>query len=152
MNPTVFVTGFSMGLSLIVAIGAQNAFVLRQGLRNQHVLAVCLVCALSDALLILIGVTAFAQIAAVLPWLDPVMRYGGAAFLLWYGFRSAQSAFASTGALSAGRGRSSAWAARFSPASRSPGSIRMSISTRSCCSARSRPAFPVPNIPSPPGP
>lgn len=52
--------GFSLGLSLILAIGSQNAFVLRQGLRREHVFWVCLVCALSDALLILLGVSGFA--------------------------------------------------------------------------------------------
>ena len=51
--------GFLLGLSLILAIGAQNAFVLRQGLLRQHVLAVCLVCAVSDALLIAAGVAGF---------------------------------------------------------------------------------------------
>ena len=79
----VFLAGMTMGLSLIVAIGAQNAFVLRQGLKREHVLAVCLACALSDAALIVLGVTSFARIAALLPWLDPAMRFGGAAFLAW---------------------------------------------------------------------
>jgi L-lysine exporter family protein LysE/ArgO len=88
-----------MGLSLIVAIGAQNAFVLRQGLRNEHVFAVCLACGLSDAVLITLGVTSFRQISAWLPWLDPAMRYGGAAFLIWYGGKSLYSAFRSSGAL-----------------------------------------------------
>ena len=99
MNLPVFGTGLMMGLSLIVAIGAQNAFVLRQGLRNEHVFAVCLVCALSDAVLITLGVTSFGRIAAWLPWLDPVMRYGGAAFLIWYGAKSLYSALRSQGAL-----------------------------------------------------
>lgn len=104
MNLSVFFTGLTMGLSLIVAIGAQNAFVLRQGLRGEHVFAVCLACAVSDALLILLGVTSFGRIAAWLPWLDPVMRYGGAAFLAWYGARSLYSAAASTGGLAAEAG------------------------------------------------
>ncbi len=55
MSPSIFMTGFSMGLSLIVAIGAQNAFVLRQGLKREHVLPVVLTCALSDAVLIVFG-------------------------------------------------------------------------------------------------
>ncbi|MBX9358693.1 LysE family transporter, partial [Chromobacterium vaccinii] len=96
MNPSVYVTGLTMGLSLIVAIGAQNAFVLRQGLRDEHVFAVSLVCAISDAILILIGVTSFQKIAAIMPALDPIMRYGGAAFLIWYGARSLHSAFTSS--------------------------------------------------------
>jgi len=69
MDIPVFIAGLSVGLSLIVAIGAQNAFVLRQGLKGEHVFAVCLVCALSDAALIVLGVTSFGRIAAVLPWL-----------------------------------------------------------------------------------
>jgi L-lysine exporter family protein LysE/ArgO len=97
----VFLAGMTMGLSLIVAIGAQNAFVLRQGLKREHVLAVCLACALSDAALIVLGVTSFARIAALLPWLDPAMRFGGAAFLAWYGARSLCAAFGSSGALAA---------------------------------------------------
>ncbi|SIS68616.1 LysE/ArgO family amino acid transporter [Insolitispirillum peregrinum] len=95
----VAVTGLSTSLSLIVAIGAQNAFVLRQGLRNEHVFIICLTCALSDAILITLGVTSFQQVAALLPWLDPVMRYGGAAFLLWYALKSLYSALTSSDAL-----------------------------------------------------
>ncbi len=90
-----------MGLSLIVAIGAQNAFVLRQGLRNEHVFAVCLTCAVSDLILIALGVTSFGKIAAWLPWLGPVMRYGGAAFLVWYGARSLRAALRSSETLQA---------------------------------------------------
>ncbi len=89
---TAFLPGLFLGFSLIVAIGAQNAFVLRQGLRNEHVLAICATCALSDALLILVGVSGFATAGARWPWLEPVMRYAGAAFLLVYGLRSARSA------------------------------------------------------------
>jgi L-lysine exporter family protein LysE/ArgO len=59
MDPAIYITGLSVGLSLIIAIGAQNAFVLRQGIRRQHVFAVSLTCALSDAVLIVIGVTSF---------------------------------------------------------------------------------------------
>ena len=62
-----------MGLSLIVAIGAQNAFVLRQGLRNEHVFAVSLTCALSDAILIALGVAGFGKLIALAPWLDPLL-------------------------------------------------------------------------------
>ncbi|MBP7001917.1 LysE/ArgO family amino acid transporter [Amaricoccus sp.] len=99
MSLPIFLTGMAMSLSLIVAIGAQNAFVLRQGLRDEHVLPVCLTCALSDALLIVLGVAGFARVTTALPWLDPAMRYAGAAFLLWYGARSLRSALTATGAL-----------------------------------------------------
>jgi L-lysine exporter family protein LysE/ArgO len=98
----VLIAGMTMGLSLIIAIGAQNAFVLRQGLRGEHVLAVSLTCAASDALLILLGVTSFARITSALPWIDPVMRYGGAAFLIWFGAKSLRSALGSTEALTTG--------------------------------------------------
>ncbi|MGE6739806.1 LysE/ArgO family amino acid transporter [Allorhizobium pseudoryzae] len=100
----VYVTGLGMGLSLILAIGAQNAFVLRQGLRSEHVFLVCLTCATSDAILITLGVTSFGQVATLLPWLDPAMRITGAAFLLWYGARSLRSAFTSTEALATNAG------------------------------------------------
>ncbi|WP_207461563.1 LysE/ArgO family amino acid transporter [Azospirillum sp. SYSU D00513] len=100
MDMAAFLPGFLLGLSLIVAIGAQNAFVLRQGLRGDHVLAICLTCALSDALLILAGVLGFAQANALLPWLEPAARYGGAAFLIVYGFRSFRAALRSGDALS----------------------------------------------------
>ncbi len=84
--------GYFTGLSLIAAIGAQNAFVLRQGLRREHVFAVVAVCALSDAVLILLGVAGFGRLSQALPWLGPVMLWAGAAFLFSYGalrFRAA---------------------------------------------------------------
>ena len=82
-----FLSGLLLCLSLIVAIGAQNAFVLRQGLRREHVFAVCAVCALSDAVLIAAGVAGFGALVTALPWLTPAMRYGGALFLAGYGIR-----------------------------------------------------------------
>jgi L-lysine exporter family protein LysE/ArgO len=109
MDFSIYLTGMMMGLSLIVAIGAQNAFVLRQGLRNEHVFAVCLICAVSDALLIVLGVTSLHKIATLLPWLDPVMRYGGAAFLIWFGAKSLYAARRSSGALAVGEGKASSF-------------------------------------------
>lgn len=99
MDLATYFTGMTVGLSLIVAIGAQNAFILRQGLRNEHVFAVCLACALSDAILIMVGVTSLRQVVEFMPWLDPLMRYGGTAFLVWYGAKSLYSAVRSSGAL-----------------------------------------------------
>ncbi|GEO39913.1 L-lysine exporter family protein LysE/ArgO [Skermanella aerolata] len=96
---SAFFPGLLLGLSLIVAIGAQNAFVLRQGLRGEHVLAVCLTCAVSDAVLILVGVGGFAQASNWVPWLETATRYAGAAFLLVYGLRSFWAAARSGGAL-----------------------------------------------------
>jgi len=91
--------GFTLGLSLILAIGAQNAFVLKQGLRREHVFWICLLCALSDAVLILLGVTGLAILLGKAPWLAPLMRYGGAAFLLFYGAKSFHAAWKSPGTL-----------------------------------------------------
>lgn len=77
--------GWLVSTSLILAIGAQNAFVLRQGIRREHVAAVVAVCALSDAVLIAAGVMGFGAASKALPWLGAAMRWGGVAFLLAYG-------------------------------------------------------------------
>ncbi|SFE63025.1 LysE/ArgO family amino acid transporter [Roseivivax sediminis] len=90
---TAALAGFTLGLSLILAIGAQNAFVLRQGLVRRHVLAVVLTCAASDAALIAAGVSGMGALGARLPWFAPAMRLGGAAFLLWYGARALHTAW-----------------------------------------------------------
>ncbi len=90
---TSFLPGFALSLTLILAIGAQNAFVLRQGLRRLHVFWVCLACALSDAVLIAAGVAGFGALAQAMPWLERAMRFGGAAFLIWYGFINARAAW-----------------------------------------------------------
>ncbi|EEE38513.1 lysine exporter protein (lyse/ygga) [Rhodobacteraceae bacterium KLH11] len=87
------IAGFALGFSLILAIGAQNAFVLRQGLRREHVFALCLTCAVSDAILIGAGVAGFGTLAQAVPQFETVMRYGGAVFLTWYGLRSFRSAW-----------------------------------------------------------
>jgi L-lysine exporter family protein LysE/ArgO len=85
--------GLGFGLSLIIAIGAQNAFVLRQGLRREHVLPVVLICALSDAVLIALGVGGLGTLLQLVPWLLIVVRIGGAAFLIVYGILAARRAF-----------------------------------------------------------
>ncbi|MFC4352914.1 LysE/ArgO family amino acid transporter [Fodinicurvata halophila] len=90
---TALLPGFLLGFSLILAIGSQNAFVLRQGLRGEHLLAVCLVCAFSDAVLISAGVAGFGEITRRLPGLETLLRYAGAAFLLVYGARAFRSAW-----------------------------------------------------------
>ncbi|MFN3845016.1 MAG: LysE/ArgO family amino acid transporter [Paracoccaceae bacterium] len=89
---TALLAGFLTSLSLIAAIGAQNAFVLRQGLRQEHVLPVVLICALSDAVLIAIGVAGFGTLSSLAPWITTALLYAGAAFLIVYGalrFRAA---------------------------------------------------------------
>ena len=102
MSLSVYVAGLMAGLSLIVAIGAQNAFVLRQGLMGQHVFAVSLACSLSDAALIGLGVTSFRHVAVSAPWFATAMRYGGAMFLIWYGARNLHAALRSSEVLAAG--------------------------------------------------
>jgi len=98
-----YFAGLRLGLGLIVAIGAQNAFVLRQGLRREHVLATCAFCALADAALIALGVGGFALASDKIPWLAPTLRWGGIAFLMWYGARAFLSAWRGGAALEAGR-------------------------------------------------
>ncbi|WP_224826537.1 LysE/ArgO family amino acid transporter [Cognatishimia sp. MH4019] len=85
---TAYFAGFFLGLSLILAIGAQNAFLLRQGLRREHVLPLVLTCALSDAVLIAVGVSSFGALSEAAPWIGTVFLYGGVAFLLVYGAMS----------------------------------------------------------------
>ena len=81
---TSLVAGFGTGLSLIVAIGAQNAFVLRQGIRREHVGAVAGLCALSDAALIVAGVLGIGTVVERAPVVLDVVRWGGVVFLLGY--------------------------------------------------------------------
>jgi L-lysine exporter family protein LysE/ArgO len=90
VTPVLF--GFVAGLSLIVAIGAQNAFVLRQGIRNEHVLPVVILCAVSDLVLIVAGVAGVGALVTAHPQLMTIARYGGAAFLLGYGLLAARRA------------------------------------------------------------
>ncbi|MDO5632616.1 MAG: LysE/ArgO family amino acid transporter [Paracoccus sp. (in: a-proteobacteria)] len=110
MGPAFF-TGLGTGLSLIVAIGAQNAFVLKQGLLRSHVFAVCLFCAVSDALLIAAGVAGAGALAQAVPWFLPLMRWGGAAFLIWYGARAFRAAATGASVLRASGGTGSLGAA-----------------------------------------
>src|SRR3954465_1266268 len=85
-------SGLALGLGLIVAIGAQNAFVLRRGVRLEHVSAVVAVCALSDLALIAAGVLGAGAALSSVPWLIPVVCLAGAAFLLGYGVLAARRA------------------------------------------------------------
>lgn len=88
----VFAQGLVLSLGLIVAIGAQNAFVLRQGLRREHVGRVVLFCALADAALITAGVLGMAQALGQSPGLAQAMALAGAAFLAWYGWQALRRA------------------------------------------------------------
>lgn len=78
-------TGFLTAFTLILAIGAQNAFVLRQGLIREHVFWLCLLCAVSDAVLIAAGMLGFGVVVTLYPALPNIMAIGGAAFLFFYG-------------------------------------------------------------------
>ena len=97
-----YLQGFAIGLSLIVAIGAQNAFVLKQGLKKQAVFWVCFVCALSDSILVVLGITGFATMIQVYPDVVGFAKWAGAVFLLWYGLQHAIQAFQSNQSLHAG--------------------------------------------------
>ncbi|SSC23253.1 Amino acid exporter protein, LeuE-type, partial [Klenkia terrae] len=100
--------GVGLGLSLIVAIGAQNAFVLRQGLRREHVAAVVAVCAVSDVVLILAGVAGTGAVLERVPWLVTVVRVAGALFLAGYAVLAARRALRPTAlAAEAGGARAS---------------------------------------------
>lgn len=93
MDFTVLIAGLGLGLSLIVAIGAQNVFVLRQGIRREHVFVVAAICAISDALLIAAGVGGMGAALQAAPWLIGVARWAGAAFLVGYGLLAARRAW-----------------------------------------------------------
>jgi len=87
-----FIKGFALSAALIMAIGAQNMFVLRQGLRREHVGPIVLFCGTADALLIAAGVAGLGALLAVVPALTLVLTLGGAAFLLWYGLSALRRA------------------------------------------------------------
>jgi len=90
---TSYFTGLFLGFSLILAIGAQNAFVLKQGLKKHHVFLVCFICALSDAILISLGVGGFGIVIKQFPEIEQIARYLGALFLVVYGLKSLIAAF-----------------------------------------------------------
>lgn len=85
--------GLGLGLSLIVAIGAQNVFVLRQGLRREHVLVVVVLCGASDAVLIVAGVAGLGALLTAAPWLENAARVAGALFLLGYALLAGRRAW-----------------------------------------------------------
>jgi L-lysine exporter family protein LysE/ArgO len=96
MDFTVLVAGLGLGFSLIVAIGAQNVFVLRQGIRREHVFVVAAICAVSDAVLIAAGVGGMGAVLSAAPWLVGVARWAGAAFLVGYAVLAARRALRGT--------------------------------------------------------
>lgn len=90
---TDYLAGLGLSFSLILAIGSQNAFVLKQGLLRSHVFAICLFCAVSDAILISAGVAGFGAVTAQYPQLVTFAKYTGALFLLVYGLKSLYASF-----------------------------------------------------------
>ena len=88
MTAPDYLSGFLLGLSLIIAIGSQNAFVLKQGLKREHIFFVCLFCAVSDALLISAGVGGFGAVTARYPQVISIAKFVGVLFLLGYGLHS----------------------------------------------------------------
>ena len=90
-----FIEGFGLGASLIIAIGAQNAFVLRQGLIREHVFLSAAFCAFSDLILISAGVFGLGALVRGQIWFLGLMTWGGAGFLCWYGCKAAFRAFRS---------------------------------------------------------
>jgi L-lysine exporter family protein LysE/ArgO len=101
------IPGFLTGLSLIVAIGAQNAFVIRQGLLRSHVLLVVAVCSLSDAFLIVLGTGGLGEIVKSNEYLLTFIRWFGVAYLTWFGMRSLRSAFKENQLLASGTAETS---------------------------------------------
>lgn len=89
-----YFNGLAIAIGLIMAIGAQNAFVLAQSLRREHHLPVAALCVLCDVLLVSAGVFGLATVLAQSPTLLGIARWGGAAFLLWYGCKALRRAFA----------------------------------------------------------
>jgi len=97
------IPGFLTGMSLIVAIGAQNAFVIRQGLLRSHVLLVVIVCSVSDALLIVLGTGGLGQVVKSNPDLLTFIRWFGVVYLTWFGIKSLRSAFKKNQLLATGQ-------------------------------------------------
>lgn len=88
-----YLAGLGLGFSLIVAIGAQNLFVLRQGIRREWALLTATICAVSDAVLIVVGVSGIGLVLQAVPWLFDVVAWAGALFLVGYGLLAARRAW-----------------------------------------------------------
>ena len=110
-NLSIFLAGFLLGGSLIVAIGAQNAFILRQGLLDRHVFVLCLICALSDAVLIAAGVGGLGAIVASSPGAVRIVSVAGAVFLAAYSLLAFRRALRPGALEAAKRGETALWPA-----------------------------------------
>jgi len=87
------IEGFAMGAGLIIAIGAQNAFVLKQGIKGEHRLVIASICAFSDAILITIGIAGMGFIFSNHPLITKTLSLGGSVYLAWFSFKCFRSAF-----------------------------------------------------------
>ena len=113
---SVFLQGLALSLGLIVAIGAQNAFVLRQGLRREHVASVVFFCAISDALLMAAGVLGMGQALGERPMVAQALALAGAVFLAVYGWKALRRALQQNGLLANEEGDGLTWAAAMAQA------------------------------------
>ena len=113
---SVFLQGLALSLGLIVAIGAQNAFVLRQGLRREHVASVVFFCAISDALLMAAGVLGMGQALGERPMVAHALALAGAVFLAVYGWQALRRALQQNGLLAAEDGQGLSWASAMAQA------------------------------------
>ena len=93
INLQAFISGFFTSLSLILAIGAQNAFVLKQGIKKENIFIICLICAISDALLIFAGVFGLGSLVQNFSIIKQIALYGGFLFLLFYALKSFHTCF-----------------------------------------------------------
>ena len=113
---SVFLQGLALSLGLIVAIGAQNAFVLRQGLRREHVASVVFFCAISDALLMAAGVLGMGQALGERPMVAHALALAGAVFLAVYGWQALRRALQQNSLLAHDEGDGLTWAAAMAQA------------------------------------
>jgi len=116
LTGSVFLQAWASSLGLIVAIGAQNAFVLRQGLRREHVTSVVVFCALSDALLMAAGVLGMGQALGERPMVAHLLALAGAVFLAVYGWQALRRALQHNGLLANEDGDGLSWAAAMAQA------------------------------------
>jgi L-lysine exporter family protein LysE/ArgO len=115
MSSPAFSTGFVLCATLIVAIGAQNAFVLRQGLRREHVLAVVIFCSVADLVLIAAGVSGLAALLGEAPVLTRSLTAAGLVFLTWYGIGALRRAFKPQALSASGSGATDTFTAATAP-------------------------------------
>jgi L-lysine exporter family protein LysE/ArgO len=93
MNILVFIQGLILGFTLIIAIGPQNLFVIRQGLKKNYVFVVCLICSLSDSLLIIIGIILSSYLSEVSSYLVQILKFLGSGWLIIYGINKIKNSF-----------------------------------------------------------